>query len=156
MKQTIIDEATKRGFTVPQIAYILATVKHETNNTFKPVVECYWMKDPDKWLRLHKTYYPYYGRGLVQITWKDNYRKFSNLLNVDLVNHPSLALDPAISVDILLTGFRDGLFTGKKLSDYIGGGSIDFTGARRCINGTDKARLIAGYASDYLKELQCK
>jgi hypothetical protein len=44
-------------------------------------------------------------------------------------------------------GMRNGSFTGKKLSDYISGTTADYVNARRIINGTDRAELIAGYAT---------
>jgi hypothetical protein len=47
-----------------------------------------------------------------------------------------------------------GLFTGKKLSDYIGPGKCDYVAARRIINGTDRARLIAGYARSFQDALK--
>ena len=142
------------GFTKNQVAYILATVKHETNSTFKPVVEAYWLNDADTWCKKHHPeYYPYYGRGYVQITWKENYKKFSGILGKDLVANPELALAPENALKILIIGFRDGLFTGKKITDYINDKKCDFVGARRCINRQDDAKLIAKYAKRYL-ELQ--
>jgi predicted chitinase len=30
----------------------------------------------------------YYGRGLVQLTWRNNYKKMGDLLGLDLVHHP--------------------------------------------------------------------
>ena len=41
---------------------------------------------------------------------------------------------------------RKGLFTGKKLSDYISRSGCDYKQARRIINGVDRASLIADYA----------
>jgi putative chitinase len=71
----------------------------------------------------------------------------SQVVGRDLVNHPELALDPKIAYRIMSDGMRHGSFTGKKLSDYIHGTTADYYGARRIINGTDRAELIAGYAS---------
>lgn len=154
LKQEIINACKEQGFIKAQIAYVLATVKHETNDTFRPVTEAYWLDDPDAYLKKHHAdYYPYYGRGLVQITWKKNYAKFGKLLGIDLVARPSLALVNKTAIDILVLGFRDGLFTGKKLSMYVNPLVTDFLGARRCINGIDKAALIAKYADAYMKEL---
>jgi hypothetical protein len=46
-------------------------------------------------------------------------------------------------------GMAEGWFTGKKLGNYITLDKSDFANARRIINGTDKASLIAGYARHY-------
>ena len=139
--QGIVDEA--------QIAYILATAEWETNHTWLPVKEAYWTSE--KWRKKHLRYYPYFGRGFVQVTWKDNYEKFGKLLGTDLVKHPDLALYPAYAVFILVYGFKHGTFTGKKLNDYMNtAGTFDFVGARHIINGQDKARTIASMAKEYL------
>jgi predicted chitinase len=37
-----------------------------------------------------KRYYPYYGRGYIQLTWQDNYRAAGDALGVNLVADPSL------------------------------------------------------------------
>ncbi len=42
-----------------------------------------------------------------------------------------------------------GTFTGKKLSDYITSLSVDYEGARRIINGTDKKKVISQYAKEF-------
>ena len=44
---------------------------------------------------------------------------------------------------------EEGWFTGKKLSNYLDGNLADYPGARRIINGTDKANMIAGYANEF-------
>lgn len=151
-KQLIIDEAKKQGITyVPQLAYILATVHWETNATFKPVVEAYWLSED--WRRKNLRYYPYHGRGFVQITWGYNYKKFSDILGKDLVKNPDLALDPEISAFIAVYGMIHGTFTGKRLSDYINSDTINYFSARRIINGTDRAKEIAALASKYESEL---
>lgn len=151
-KQLIIDEARKQGITfTPQLAYILATVHWETNATFKPVVEAYWLSE--SWRKNNLRYYPYHGRGFVQITWEYNYKKFSDILNKDLVKNPDLALDPEISAFIAVYGMIHGTFTGKRLDDYIRPGSVNYIDARKIINGTDKAKEIANLASKYESEL---
>ncbi len=140
-----------------QIAYVLATADHETNHTFKPVTEAYWLNDPDAYLKKHHAnYYPYYGRGYVQLTWKKNYEKYGTLLGRDLVGHPELALDAETALFVLVHGFKTGIFTGRKVSDYIDANKTEFFNARRCINGTDKAREIAALAETYLAKLQAE
>ena len=152
IKLLIIDECFKQGITnYNQIKYVLATVEHETNGTFKPVKEAYWLSEG--WRKRNLRYYPYYGRGFVQITWESNYFKFSKLLTkryashyIDLVKYPDLALDLSFSTFILVYGMKHGTFTGKKLSDYISNKKIDFRRARRIINGLDRAKKIAAIA----------
>jgi len=134
-----------------QIAYVLATVQWETNRTFKPVKEAYWL-DED-WRKNNLQYYPYYGRGFVQLTWKNNYQKYSQILGVDLVNDPDKALENNLALFVLVHGFKTGTFTGRKITDYINESQADFVNARRCINGTDHAHDIAQLAKNVLSTL---
>lgn len=142
-------ECQKQGLGLPeQIAYVLATVEWETNRTFKPVREAYWKSED--WRRQNLRYYPYYGRGYVQLTWKANYQKYAGIIGIDLVGNPDLALEPEIALFILVHGFKHGAFTGRKLEDYISREMADFYQARRCINGLDHAADIAQLAKKYL------
>jgi hypothetical protein len=134
-----------------QIAYVLATTEWETAQTFKPVREAFWQSE--EWRRTHFRYYPYYGRGYVQLTWKGNYQKFSTILGIDLVGNPDLAMNANIALFILVYGFKIGTFTGRKISDYITAHSTDFYNARLCINGHDRATEIAALAERYLARL---
>jgi Putative peptidoglycan binding domain/Chitinase class I len=135
----------------PQIAYVVATVEWETARTFKPVREAFWKSEA--WRRENLRYYPYYGRGFVQLTWQRNYATYTHLLGVDLVNDPDKAMDPAIALFILVHGFKTGAFTGRKISDYVNDRVTDFINARRCINGVDHAAGIARLAEKYLATL---
>mgnify|MGYP000863126929 FL=1 len=47
----------------------------------------------------------------------------------------------------------EGLFTGKKLSDYINIISEDYFNARKIVNGLDRADIIAGFAQSILTNL---
>jgi hypothetical protein len=42
-----------------------------------------------------------------------------------------------------------GIFTGKKLDDYFNAKTDDWINARRIINGTDRASLVADYGHEY-------
>ena len=151
----IKSECASKGLRLKaQIAYVLATVDHETAHTFKPVKEAYWLNDPDAYLKKHHPdYYPYYGRGYVQLTWESNYRKYGQLVKRDLVGNPDLALDPRVALFVLVHGFKTGAFTGHKLADHVNADNTDFLNARRCINGVDKQNEIAGIARKYLAQL---
>jgi predicted chitinase len=153
--------------TIRHLAYMLATVKHETANTFHPISEygsvSYFNRyDPvlaDTATRratarangntVQGDGYKYRGRGYVQITWKNNYKRLGDALGYDLVNYPERALESVIAYKIMSYGMRNGIFTGKKLSDYITSSSTDYYSARRIINGTDKASTIKSYAEKF-------
>lgn len=152
--EAIIRECNKQGLCKNQIAYVLATAYHEgfdydgkstgTKQRLVPIKE----KGGEAYLK-SKKYYPFYGRGYVQLTWEDNYEKYSEILGVDLVKFPDLALDLDTAAFILVHGMRTGAYTGKRLSDYITNNKTDFLAARRIVNGTDRAKDIAGYAQRF-------
>lgn len=152
--QLIIDTCIKYGLLRNQTAYVLATAYHETAHTMKPVKEAYWIKNAEAWRKKNLRYYPWYGRGFVQLTWKENYEFAGKKLNLDLTTDPDKVMEPEISADILVLGSKEGWFTDKKLSDYITLQKSDFRNARKIINGTDKADLIAGIAQDYDQQLK--
>jgi hypothetical protein len=151
--ESIIQECKSQGLVLnTQISYVIATTKWETAQTFKPVREAFWKSE--EWRKDNFRYYPYYGRGYVQLTWENNYKKYSNILDLDLVDEPDLAMQPEIAAFILVHGFKVGTFTGRKISDYINESKSDFVNARRCINGRDKANEIAAIAEGYVVSLE--
>lgn len=133
-------------------AYIFATTFHETAFTFEPVEEAF--KFSDNWRRKNLRYYPYHGRGYVQLTWKNNYQKFGRLLGIDLVKKPELAFNTKYAFEILFIGCKDGLFTGVAMQKFIVDGVPDFVKMRRVVNGNDKAEVIADYAIEFKRILK--
>jgi hypothetical protein len=146
------------------LAYLMATAYHETDKKMQPISEyggtAYFNRrygpegtNPALAKALGNTQVGdgarYRGRGYVQLTGRRNYRDWGNRLSIDLEGNPDLAMDAAHSVKILVEGSLLGTFTGKKLSTYIAGGQANFVGARRVINGQDKAQLIAGHARNF-------
>jgi len=137
---------------VSWIAYALATAWHETAFSMQPIKErgtdAYFtrMYDP-KGARPHVAANlgntkpgdgaKFAGRGYVQLTGRRNFERYG------LADRPDDAMKPDIAAAILKNGMAHGIFTGKKLSDYLPG---DYVGARRIINGQDKAKEIAAYA----------
>jgi putative chitinase len=153
---------------VRQAAYVLATIRWETGQTFQPIPEHradektepkYWQNQSRYWDT------GFYGRGYVQITWERNYRLAgqrlagqSFVLNDTpvviaadtFVRNPDYVLHPEVAYLICSRGMREGWFTGKKLDDYIREGSPpDYVNARRIINGVDHAQDIASYANQF-------
>lgn len=153
---------------IRHLAYMLATVFHETGGKMIPVREGFGKNDSEARKRVAgrayavedpKTKKMYYGRGLVQITWKRNYAVLSELVGCDLVSNPDLALDKKIAVDILFEGMMRGTsskgdFTGKSLEDYFNDTKDDPVSARKIINGKDKAELIASYHRAFLDSIK--
>jgi hypothetical protein len=139
-------------------AYMLATVKHECADTWEPVEEigkgagrAYGKAVEVTGTDGQRRHNVYYGRGYVQITWQENYRRLGQEIGLgrQLELQPERALDPDTAYRIMSVGMRKGLFTGKALGHYLSGNATDYFNARRIINGTDQAALIAGYAGRF-------
>jgi hypothetical protein len=143
----------KRGATVQQTAYLLATGCWETAHTLRPVREAYYLGDRADAFRRSLRYWPWYGRGYVQLTWEANYRRAGAELGVDLIAYPDLALTAEIAAEVLVVGSLQGWFTGKSLGDFVGPGRCDYVQARRVINGLDCATRIAEMADEYADAL---
>lgn len=143
----LIAAADKKAMLRNQLAYLLATVYWETDGTMKPIRE----GGGSAYLK-GKKYFPYIGRGYVQVTWSRNYKKAAKSLGLDeqtFIKNPDGLLDPKYAVPICINGMLEGWFTSKRLSDYITLTKSDFEGARFIINGTDKAKEIAAIAQTY-------
>jgi hypothetical protein len=134
-------------------AYMLATTKRETGNTFHPIEE-YGKGEGHAYGAVNvKTGQIYYGRGYVQCTWYANYLALTTAWNkafperqIDFTVHPELLLQTEYSYFAMSYGMRRGAYTGVGLSTYINDKTCDYVNARRIINGTDCADMIAGYA----------
>jgi predicted chitinase len=160
----LIKTANDAGITIPQqIAYLLATVQHETDGKYEPIEEyasgsAY--EPPSRLATLLGNIHPgdgklFKGRGFCQITGRANYARFSLILSrhfnkkIDLITNPELTKDPVYAAYIIAYGMKNGSFTGKRLGHYISETKADYRNARRIINGLDKADLIAGYAKKW-------
>jgi hypothetical protein len=135
------------------LAYMLATVYHETGRKMWPNIE----GGGEDYLQ-SKDYYPYYGRGDVHLTWEDNYRNASAALGLiddrDLVKHPEMARDSLIAARIMFRGMAEGWFTGAKLGQYFNDEDDDPINARQIINGNDCDEMIAGYYDQFLTAIK--
>ena len=172
----LLDAAGDAGlYGLNQFAYMMATTEREARIGTN-MDEDYSGKDRDAYFErkyggradLDNTHKgdgaKYFGRGLVQVTGRHNYTNWTNRLNKegyllngeapDLVNHPDQALDPKLAAKITAEGMRDGVFTTRKLGNYVNDQQTDYLNARRVINGTDAAPEIAARAQAFQQVLQ--
>lgn len=163
--ESIFNRAELEKTPVKHLSYMFATAYHEARDAqyqydFYPIMERgswnyivnqYWYNSKVRgWLGNTSIDRAYLlrGRGLVQITGETNYKRFG------LLDNPDKALEPETAVTILFDGMNKGVFTGKKLLDYINDGKADYVNARRIVNGTDKAQVIAFNADKFEVILQ--
>ena len=153
----IVSECRKHGLLRNQCAYVLATAWHETGR-YKYMREIWGPTPVQRRYEGRKTTLgnvvagdgkKFLGRGFIQITGRRNYADWSRRLGLDLVKEPEQAERPDIAVRILVEGMMLGTFTGRKLGAYVTLSKSDFINARRVVNGTDRAALIAGYAMQF-------
>jgi WD40 repeat protein len=146
-------------------AYVLATVKFETGDRFVPVAE---QGDAEHFQR----YEPgtpigdrlgnkvpgdgerFRGRGYIGITGRENYYRMSQVLGfepkmTDLVDNPDKVNDPLVAYRIMSIGMLDGLFTGRKLSDFINERQTDYANASTVIGSGSSSSRAAAYAIDF-------
>lgn len=148
------------------LAYMLATAWHETAKTMQPIEEIgkgrnykYGKKIKHSGVAYNFPNVLYYGRGFVQLTWFENYQLMTRLLKLDLLNKPELALQMDVAVKIMFEGMMRGAssfgdFTGRCLEQYFNDAIDNPVAARKIINGTDKAELIASYHYNFLECLK--
>jgi len=158
------------------LANPLAQGYHETGGEMWPVEEYgkgegmeYGKPDPE-------TKQTYYGRGYIQITWRDNYARADDELGLTkdtgMEWHAERALEADIAAQTLFRGMMEGWFrksgspaTPNTLAKYFNATTNDVFGAREIVNG-DKNKvpswsngvsignLIKGYHENFLAALE--
>lgn len=156
-----------------QIANALAQVGWETAFSYTPVVEAYYLGDPNKpgyfqgnterVRSVQRTfwYYPHIGRGDIQCTHAENYRRADAYIRkyfpervtdfeqrtrttFNLVRHPEQMFDGWISFCTFTVGMHLGTFRkGHNLDRYINPIECDHYAAREIVNG-DKSKIKPG------------
>jgi hypothetical protein len=135
------------------MANILAQVRRETGGLMGPIKETVMASHKDRnpsdaevirrldnafargqleWVRTPYWREGWFGRGQIQITHERNYRRFG--VSKDQ------ALELRHSARIAVVGMMDGMFTGRKLSDFSFPAALDALPAqnpRRIVNGVD-------------------
>lgn len=145
---------------IPEYSYALATWFHETGingNHFVPIREGRERSTSPRRANQDKYWKTgFYGRGLDQTTWEDNYRKSGHDLGLgDLfVQQPDLLLQINYAYEVSISGMATGRYRHHKLSDYFKDDDAtlqQYVDARDIINGDKKKNglLIAGYAEKF-------
>ena len=157
-----------------RLAFILATARRESQNTFAPLREAPGCGNDEECReraigallarRGQKAGKPpkpnyavadanghrYYGRGFIQLTFKKNYAAAGEKLGLDLVSDPDRVMEPAIVADILVRAILEGWYGSRRpLLFYIGGSTEDWINARNNVNpGSPNKPVTAAYAKD--------
>jgi hypothetical protein len=161
------------------LAYGFATEFHETGQRMQPVRETFASSDAEAIRILDRAYdagrlpqvrerywepdengQSWFGRGPVQLTHKENYEKMRQPVldafpGVDIVFTPDAVLTAEVGSFILFEGMLRGAtgrgdFTGYSLEQFFSASIDDPVGARRVVNGQDRASLIATYYEAFL------
>lgn len=95
---------------------------------------------------------PYFGRGLIQITWKDNYEKYGDTIGVDLVNNPEKIFIPENSYNVAVAYMNEKRYEAKKSTfDYVDEDNLEQ--ARKTVNGGNKGLNEVNTAYFFWKNL---
>jgi len=153
----IIEAARAKQLSNAQIAYVLATAEHESDS-FKTLEEYSSGTQYEGRVDLGNTKAGdgarFKGRGYVQLTGRLNYTRYSEIAGLQLARLPIIVMNwPALSVFIIVDGMVRGVYTGRRLADFVNSTKQDFFNARQVINGHDRAEKIADQASDWLRQL---
>lgn len=165
---TILDklETESRLLYISWYSYALATAFHESGlkgNHFIPVKEGKGKTTSKLWKEKQSKYWNtgYYGRGLIQTTWKENYLKIGKRLGVgDLfVKQPNKLLEVGWAYEALIIGMVDGIYRKdtkgpKNLARYLkkdDESTANYIKARDIVNGdiAKNGAMIAGYAGKF-------
>ncbi|UOK71726.1 glycoside hydrolase family 19 protein [Ancylobacter polymorphus] len=143
---------------IKETVYASHTDKNPSDATVKARLEAAWAKGRLSWVKTPYWRDGWFGRGPIQITHLDNYRKFEKRLGIPLTKNPSLALDPVHGADIAVVGMSEGLFTGKKLADFKFPAALSAQPKdhpRRIVNGADGTdSTIAKTHADFYAALE--
>lgn len=145
--------ADPRVTDVGTISYMFGTIYAETeNNNFSPSTI-----EKIGWQNKNKEYVTngYFGRGWIQLTHKDKYKKAGEILKKDLLKNPDLALDVNNAYEILFSGMSEGWIevyrtsangavakmVPIKLGDFVSSEKVNYPLARAVINANCKKKM---------------
>jgi predicted chitinase len=84
---------------------VIGTTAVETAHTFAPVREAFWLSE--EWRAANLRYYPWYGRGFIQLTWESNYARYGTMIQRDLLTDPDIAMQADVAALVMAAYFWD-------------------------------------------------
>lgn len=130
----LVEQMTHAGIYEPNVARaVIGTIAKESASTFRPVREAFFLGEPEPAETHRKTlrYYPFFGRGFIQNTWRDAYAELGPKVaalwgadpshpDFDFVSNPDKLLDPDFSAAAAAIFFRDkpGLLKAARAGDW--------------------------------------
>jgi len=93
--------------------------------------------------------YFFRGAGYEQVTGRKNFTLAAQLCGIDCVTNPELLLIPKNSYTVCARFSIEGLFTGRRLTQYITAKTTDYLNSRRVINGLNRAGEISHLSKDF-------
>lgn len=161
-----------KGLPLHHMANVLAQVRRETGGYMFPIKETVMPHHKNKnptdaevirrldrafatgklpWVKTPYWRDGWFGRGQIQLTHKANYDRFG-------LTDPAQAMDPETSARIAVMGMSRGMFTGRKLSDYVFPDALDASPSknpRRIVNGTDGSdKEVARFHREFAEALE--
>ncbi len=144
-----------QGSPLAHVAYGLATSFWETGRKMQPVPEIGRGRGKAYGKPGKHAGQIAYGRGDVQLTWDFTYERADAELGLKgaLSSNYDRAMETEISAQIMVLGMTEGWFTGKSFASYLPAKGkatvVQFTSARRIINGIDRAEKVAAFAMSF-------
>lgn len=80
--------------------------------------------------------------------------RYADITGIELVKLPIILMNwPALSVFVIVDGMTRGVYTGRRLDEFVNSSKQDFYNARQVVNGHDRAQKIADQANDWLRHV---
>lgn len=97
--------------------------------------------------------YMYRGRGYNQLTYKGNYKYYSDILKLDLVKNPDLVNNPAVAAKVVAAYFKENFKNNASIvkARYGANNINDFKDAKTAVNAFYNAN--AGFGKDTSKAI---
>lgn len=154
-ENSLMQYAQSKGLRGTELAQFMAQTAHEsgrfkdadlTENHSGPSAEAYFTKKYEGRKNLGNTEegdgYKYRGRGYIQLTGRYNYKKYGDMIGVDLINNPDLAAEPEIAEKLAVAYYQDRVKKGSttvEATKAIQGGSGGLA---------DREQLYAKYSKE--------